>query len=121
MHACSRPGKRRSKRSLVSVPLTILGGLAGPLYRTWNQFQGRTAGQFASRGLRLAAWRIYEEANGIVTGSVRSEAVARQFLRSVPGDYQTPSWMKAWLQKGRWPPGCEIDHIKPLSIGGLCA
>jgi hypothetical protein len=26
--------------------------------------------------------------------------------------------MKQWLEAGRRPPGYEIDHIKPLSIGG---
>jgi len=26
--------------------------------------------------------------------------------------------MKQWLQEGRVPPGYEVDHIKPLSVGG---
>jgi len=26
--------------------------------------------------------------------------------------------MKQWLRKGKTPPGYEVDHIKPLSIGG---
>jgi hypothetical protein len=90
----------------------------GAAFKTWNQFQAGTKGQFASRAEAGAAWRVYKEANGIVTGSSRSEAVARQYLRSLAGDYRTPSWMKPWLQKGRRPPGYEIDHIKPLSIGG---
>lgn len=98
----------------VSVPRTT----GGPAYRTWNQFQSGTAGQFASRAEAANAWRIYKEANGIVTGSTRSQAVARQYLKSLADDYRTPSWMKPWLREGRRPPGYEIDHIKPLSIGG---
>lgn len=26
--------------------------------------------------------------------------------------------MKQWLKKGRNPPGYDVDHIKPISIGG---
>lgn len=33
-------------------------------------------------------------------------------------DYRTPSWMKQWLSQGRVPPGYEVDHINPLSVGG---
>ncbi|MEM8864488.1 MAG: HNH endonuclease signature motif containing protein [Planctomycetota bacterium] len=98
----------------VSVPRTT----GGPTYKTWNQFQSGTAGQFSSRAEAASAWRVYKEANGIVTGNKRSEAVARQYLKSLADDYRTPSWMMPWLREGRRPPGYEIDHIKPLSIGG---
>jgi hypothetical protein len=100
----------------VSVPQTT--GAAGTRFRTWNQFQDGTAGQFASRAEAARAWSVYKEANGIVTGTVRSQAASRQFLRSLADDYQTPSWMRPWLREGRRPPGYEVDHIKPLSIGG---
>ncbi len=93
-------------------------GAGARLYRTWNQFQEGTAGQFASRVEAVKAWSVYKEVNGIVTGTVRSQAAGRQFLRSLADDYRTPSWMKPWLSEGRRPPGYEVDHIKPLSIGG---
>lgn len=98
----------------VSVP----GTTPGPAFRTWNQFQAGTAGQFATRAEASGAWTLYKEANGIVTGTVRSPTQARQFLTSLADDYRTPSWMKPWLSEGRRPPGYQIDHIKPLSIGG---
>jgi hypothetical protein len=90
----------------------------GPLWRTWNQFQRGTAGQFASRAEAGEAWAAYKSANGMVTGTVRSQAARGQFLRSLVDDYRTPSFMKQWLEQGRVPPGYEVDHIKPLSIGG---
>jgi hypothetical protein len=91
---------------------------AGPKFRTWNQFQAGTTGQFASRAEAATAWKAYKEANGIVTGVVRSQAVKRQFLKSLVDNPNTASWMKQWLAEGRVPPGYEVDHIKPLSIGG---
>jgi RHS repeat-associated protein len=102
----------------IAVPRPGLGGATGPLYRTWNQFQAGTTGQFATRAEAAAAWRVYKPANGIVTGVSRSESASRQFLRSLADDCGTAKWMRPWLQAGRRPPGYEIDHIVPLSIGG---
>ena len=90
----------------------------GAQFKTWNQFQAGTKGQFPSRAESGRAWATYKEANGIVTGSVRSSAVKGRYLRSLVDDYRTPSWMKQWLREARVPPGYEVDHIKPLSIGG---
>jgi hypothetical protein len=101
-------------RSLVSAPPST----GGPVFRTWNQFQAGTPGQFASRADAAAGWSVYKDANGIVTGTVRSQAARSQFLRSLADDWRTPSWQKQWLQEGRVPPGYEVDHIKPLSIDG---
>ena len=91
---------------------------SAPKFKTWNQFQAGMKGQFASRAEAGRAWAAYKEANGIVTGSVPSQAVRGQYLRSLVDDYRTPSWMKQWLRKGKVPPGYEVDHIKPVSIGG---
>lgn len=88
------------------------------LFRSWNEFQAGTKGQFASRTEAAEAWALYKEANDIVIGSVRNSAVRSQFLRSLVDDYRTPSWMKQWLSRGDTPPGYVVDHIKPLSIGG---
>ena len=33
-------------------------------------------------------------------------------------DSKTPSWMKQWLEKGLVPPGYNVEHKVPLSIGG---
>jgi hypothetical protein len=52
------------------------------------------------------------------SASARSAATHRQSLRSLADDYRTPSWMKSCLREGELPPGYEVDHIKPLSIGG---
>jgi hypothetical protein len=87
-------------------------------FTSWNEFQAGTAGRFASRAEAAEAWAFYKDANGIVTGTVRSQAARGEFIRSLVDDYRTPSWMKQWLEEGRVPPGYEVDHIKPLSIGG---
>ena len=69
------------QRNIVSVPQTT--GAAGTRFRTWNQFQDGTAGQFASRAEAARAWSVYKEANGIVTGTVRSQAASRQIGKGV--------------------------------------
>ncbi|MEK7674628.1 MAG: RHS repeat-associated core domain-containing protein [Verrucomicrobiota bacterium] len=89
-----------------------------PAFKSWNQFQAGTKGQFSSRAEAAKAWEIYKQANGIATGSTRSQGARAQYLKSLVDDYRTPSWMKPWLREGRPPPGYEVDHIKPLSIGG---
>jgi len=89
-----------------------------PPYQTWNQFQAGTAGQFATRAEAAQAWGAYKQANCFVTGSVRSQGARSQFLRSLADDYRTASSMKPWLERGQVPPGYEVDHIKPLSVGG---
>jgi len=91
---------------------------AGPKFKNWNDFQAGTKGQFSSRSDAAKAWEAYKDANGIVTATVRSQAAKQQFLRSLADNPNTPSWMKPWLSNGRVPPGYEVDHIKPLSIGG---
>ena len=88
-------------------------------FTTWNQFQAGTKGQFASRGEAGTAWSIYKRANGIITGTVRSSAAKSQFLRELGNTGQVPKWMNQWLSKGKVPPGYHVDHIKPLSTGGL--
>jgi RHS repeat-associated protein len=111
------------------VALTMVGGRlfkapatsGAPIYRTWNQFQAGTAGQFASRAEAGAAWSAYKQAAGIVTGATRSTAARSTFLRGMAESGKAPSWMNQWLQRGKVPPGYHVDHIKPLSIGGADA
>ena len=91
---------------------------SSPRFSTWNEFQSGTAGQFSSRAEAATAWQAYKQANGIVTGTTRSMAARSQYLRSLADDYRTPSWMKPWLEDGRVPPGYDVDHIEPLSVGG---
>lgn len=55
------------------------------------------------------------------SATARDAAVKRAFLRKLANDPKTPSWMKQWLQQGRVPPGYNVDHIKPLSVGGADA
>jgi len=107
---------RSGVRSLIrnGAPTTS----AGPKFKTWNDFQAGTKGQFSSRAEAAKAWTSYKEANDIIIGTVRSQAARRQYLKSLADDPSTPSWMKQWLREGRVPPGHEVDHIRPLSIGG---
>jgi hypothetical protein len=87
-------------------------------YRTWNEFQTGTKGQFASRAEASTAWTAYKQTNGIVTGTVRSSAAKARFLKTVSASGSAPKWMNQWLRRGKVPPGHHVDHIKPLSIGG---
>jgi len=96
----------------------VVAPKGGPAFKTWNQFQSGTKGQFATRAEAAKAWDAYKQANGIVTGSTRSRSAVRNYLKGLADDPNTPSSMKPWLEKGRVPPGYEVDHIKPLSIGG---
>ncbi|GMV90599.1 MAG: hypothetical protein AMXMBFR82_03770 [Candidatus Hydrogenedentota bacterium] len=48
----------------------------------------------------------------------RSMAARGNFLRSLADDHRIPSWMIPWLKRGKVPPGYNVDHIKPLSVGG---
>jgi hypothetical protein len=58
-----------------------------------------------------------EAPSSAVTATPRSAAARSQYLRSLADDHRTPSWMKPWLREGKVPPGHQVDHIKPLSIG----
>ena len=49
---------------------------------------------------------------------VRSTSQKQNFLKQLANDWRTPSWMKPWLKKGLVPPGYNVDHIIPGSIGG---
>jgi hypothetical protein len=91
---------------------------AGPRYKTWNQFQTGTVQQFANRAEAAKAWEIYKDANGIVGSPNRSQAERAKFLKQLADNDRTPRWMNQWLKKGKVPPGYEVDHIKPLSVGG---
>ena len=91
----------------------------GPAFKSWNQFQSGTAGQFASRAEASAAWNAYKRANGIVTGTTRSAAARSNFLKGLANDVNTPRWMKQWLRQDKTPPGYDVDHILPLSAGGF--
>jgi RHS repeat-associated protein len=53
-----------------------------------------------------------------ITKVVRSAARKRLFLKQLAEHPNTPSWQRQWLREGRNPPGYQVDHIKPLSIGG---
>ena len=94
---------------------------SAPAFKSWNQFQSGTEGQFANRAEAAKAWDAYKQANGMVYGTVRSSAAKRDFLKRLADDPNTPSWMKQWLDKGKGPPGYDVDHITPLSIGGADA
>lgn len=52
---------------------------------------------------------------------VRSDAAKKAFLKQLAQSPKTPSWMKQWLKKGLVPPGYNVDHITPLSVGGADA
>ncbi|MCL4207973.1 MAG: hypothetical protein KJ000_36260 [Pirellulaceae bacterium] len=95
------------------------GADGGTVIQTWNQFQSATAGQFGSRGETAAAWNAYKQANGLVVGTTRSAAARSDFLKRLADNSDTPRWMKQWLVQGKTPPGYDVDHIVPRSVGGL--
>jgi len=86
--------------------------------RTWNEFQAATKGMYESRAEAGKAWEVYKTQQGIVTGTVRSSAQKAKFLKQLGESGKAPKWMNQWLKEGKVPPGYEVDHIKPLSIGG---
>jgi RHS repeat-associated protein len=86
--------------------------------KTWNEFQSRTKGQFLSRADAAKGWNLHKQANGIKTGTVRSQAAKRFFLRQLGASGKAPKWMNQYLAKGRVPPGHHVDHLKPISVGG---
>ncbi len=49
-------------------------------------------------------------------GPSRSIAVRNLFLRE--NLKNLPKWMRGFINRGKVPPGFNVDHIKPLSIGG---
>jgi hypothetical protein len=49
---------------------------------------------------------------------VRSSYQKKKFLKQLALDRKNPKWMNQWLKKGKVPPGYQVEHVKPLSIGG---
>ncbi|MFW5754888.1 MAG: RHS repeat-associated core domain-containing protein [Marinilabiliaceae bacterium] len=49
----------------------------------------------------------------------RNQYQKKIFLKNLAKSGKNPSWMNQWLQKGKVPPGYEVDHIVPLSVGGV--
>jgi len=49
---------------------------------------------------------------------IRSQSEKAKFLKSLAESGKYPKWMNQWLTKGKVPPGFNVEHIKPLSIGG---
>ena len=90
--------------------------------KTWNEFQAATKGQFKTREEAAQAWQIYKQRKGIQTGAgtrvPRSMAQRAAFLRQLGDSGSAPKWMNNWLKKGKVPPGYDVDHIIPLSVGG---
>jgi RHS repeat-associated protein len=58
---------------------------------------------------------------GQTVRAVRGRAVRKAFLRDLATDPKTAAWMKPWLARGKVPPGYNVDHIVPLSVGGADA
>ena len=106
---------KHTLRVVDGIPVGVLDS-SGP--RTWNDFQRATLGQYATRAEAGEAWAIYKAQNGITSGVVRSSAQKKAFLRKLHESGKTPTWMNQWLQNGLVPPGYNVDHIKPLSVGG---
>jgi hypothetical protein len=60
----------------------------------------------------------YKGVNNIVSGTARNQAQKSLFLKNAANSGMYPKWMNQWLKKGKVPPCYNVDHIKPLSIGG---
>jgi hypothetical protein len=50
--------------------------------------------------------------------TTRSSAMKERFLREFANSGNAPSEQIPWLQQGRVPPGYNVDHRIPLSMGG---
>jgi RHS repeat-associated protein len=50
--------------------------------------------------------------------ALRSISQKKEFLKELGKSGKVASWMKQWLKKGKNPPGYDVDHIKPISVGG---
>ncbi len=87
--------------------------------KKWNQFQSSTKGLFNTRKAAADSWKIFKSQKGIVSGTNRSITNRNAFLTQVMESGKSPKWMNQWLKNGRVPPGYQVDHIIPLSIGGL--
>lgn len=85
--------------------------------KTWNEFQSANAGKYDKAGMS-AEWKEFKDANGVVSGSTRSQAAKSKFLKELGESGKAPKWMNQWLSKGKVPPGYVVDHKVPLSIGG---
>jgi len=48
----------------------------------------------------------------------RSSYQKAKFLKELAKSGKYPTWMNQWLGKGKVPPGYEVDHIVPISVGG---
>ncbi|WP_224825198.1 hypothetical protein [Cognatishimia sp. MH4019] len=86
--------------------------------KTWNQFQSATKGQFVSRADAAKGWDLYKQANGVQTGTVRSQAAKSFFLKQLGASGKAPKWMNQYLSNGIVPPGYHVDHLTPISVGG---
>jgi hypothetical protein len=73
---------------------------------------------FVGGGIRLLGGKLASRL-GLGVQVTRSVAQKKSFLKLLAANDKTPSWMKQWLKQGKVPPGYEVDHIKPLSIGGV--
>ena len=92
-------------------------GVGNTKPKTWNEFESANAGKYDNAGMS-EAWKQYKDANGIVSGSQRSQTAKSNYLRELGESGKAPKWMNQWLSKGKVPPGYAVDHKVPLSIGG---
>ena len=115
----SATGLRGLKHGQYPRIRSIAENLRAQKPRTWNQFQRVTKGQFRNSVERSQAWARYKGFEGIETGQVRSLTQRNLFLRELAASGKAPRWMNQYLPRGKVPAGYEVDHLKPLSIGGL--
>jgi RHS repeat-associated protein len=102
--------KLKSGKSIVNNPVKNVP-------KTWNDFQSATKGQYASRAEAAQTWKLHKAEHGIITGTSRSTAQKKAFLKQLKESGKVPKWMNQWLNRGNVPPGYNIDHIIPLFRG----
>jgi len=72
------------------------------------------------RGAALAGGVAEAAAGGGAATSggrvVRSVAQRNSYLRGALD--RLPKWMRGFINRGRVPPGHQVDHVTPLSVGG---
>jgi hypothetical protein len=77
--------------------------------------------QVAKNAGKAAAKQAVRQAvknNNPFSKAARTPGPKIDFLKQQAKNDKTPSWMKTWLEQGRNPPGYDVDHILPLSVGG---
>src|SRR5262249_7358821 len=86
-----------------------------------SQFGGLSEADWDKFKRMLSGFRAGGGAARTSSSGVRDPAQRAAFLKQLAVNPNIPSWQRQWLLQGKSPPGYHVDHIRPLSVGGLDA